>query len=151
MKIRTDYVTNSSSSSFILGFNNSRDIADTIKNELPSYWSEDVIQKVISDVQNGITSKEEAIELYKDNIYYWDWHFNGKTYWDMTIEEIRSKEWADFKESRKNELSKIFADELNKYNTISIVEYEDHYPLGSELEHDIMPYLDCTISRISHH
>ena len=151
MKIRTDYVTNSSSSSFILGFNNSEEISDIVKRELPSYWSEDVIQSVISDIKDGITSKEKAVEAYKDSIDYWDWRFNGKTYWGLTREERMSKEWIDFKESKINELAKTFSDRLNKYDIISIVEYEDHTQLGSELEHNIMPCLDNTITRISHH
>lgn len=151
MKIRTDYVTNSSSSSFILGFKNTEDISEIIKNELPSYWSEATIQGVISDIENGITSHEEAIELYKSHIYHWDWRFNGKSYWDMTREERLSQEWLDFKEAKKNELSRSLANELAQYDIISIVEYEDHTALGNELEQHIMPYLNNTIQRISHH
>ena len=151
MKIRTDYVTNSSSSSFILGFKNTEEISEVIKNELPSYWSKYTIQDVISDIEDGITTKEKAIELYKDYIYYWDWRFNGKSCWDMTIEERQSQEWLDFVEAKKNELSSRLANILAQYDIISIVEYEDHTELGSQLEHNIMPYLDSTIQRISHH
>lgn len=151
MKIRTDYVTNSSSSSFILGFNNSEEITEIIRNELPSFWSEKAINSVISDIEDGITSKEEAIDLYKDSINYWGWRFKGKSYWDMTMEEIKSQEWIDYKENRINELTRNYADELDKYNIISIVEYEDHTDFGSTMEHDIMPGLENTIYRISHH
>lgn len=151
MKIRVDYVTNSSSSSFILGFNNSEEIAEIIQNELPSYWSKDAIESVISDIEEGITSKEEAIDLYKYSIDYWGWRFHGKSCWDMTREERASQEWIDYKTNHINELTQTCADELDKYNVISIVEYEDHSQFGSEMEHDIMPYLDNTIYRISNH
>ena len=150
-KIRTDYVTNSSSSSFILGFKNAEEIADIVRDELPSYWSETAINDIISDIECGITSQEDAIEFYKDHIDCWNWRFNGKTYWDMAIKERKSKEWNDFRESKMSELSRDFADELNKYNVISIVEYEDDTDFGSTLEHDIMPCFSHTIKIISHH
>lgn len=150
MKIRTDYVTNSSSSSFILGFNNENEI-DNIANQLPSYWSEDAIQSVVYDIKEGITTKEHAREVEADNYYTWEWKFHGKSYWNMTQDERKSDEYQAFVKNRINELSKEFVEELDKYNVISIVEYEDHTNFGSIMEHEIMPYLENTIRRISNH
>lgn len=151
MKIRTDYVTNSSSSSFILGFNSQDNIQDVITNELPSYWSESAIQEVIDDVVNGITYSDTALDVYSHSIWSSDFVFNGKSYWDMTRSERNSVEYQNFVQNKKDEMRNELAKELNEYDVISVVEYEDHSDFGCAMEHDIMPHLSCTIKRISHH
>ena len=150
MKIRTDYVTNSSSSSFILGFNSEEEIQN-IANQLPSYWAERVIEDIVSDIERGVTSTEEALELYKDYLWPYSWKFHGKDYWEMNKEERELEEYKQFIEDMTNDVSDDLRKKLNEYSIISIVEYEDHTDLGSELEHEIMPYLECTIQRVSHH
>lgn len=150
MKIRSDFVTNSSSSSFILGFKTSDEISE-VRDLLPEYWSENIKDEIISDIERGITTKDEMLKEYQKHIATWEWEFNGKTRWNMTREEVLSQEYQKFIQDQKDKVSEDFVNELHKYDIISIVEYEDHTRLGSELEHDIMPYLDCTIKRLSHH
>ena len=118
---------------------------------MPEYWSENIKDEIISDIERGITTKDEVLKEYQEHIDTWEWEFNGKTLWNMTREEILSQEYQKFIQDQKDKVSEDFVNELHKYDIISIVEYEDHTRLGCELEHDIMPYLNCTIERLSHH
>lgn len=150
MKVRSDFVTNSSSSSFILGFKNKEEIYD-VASELPSYWSEDAIRSVVEDIEDGLVSMDEIIQEYSDNLYEYGCYYHGKSYWNMTREERESEEYKRFRKQWKQDKIDEFKKELDGYNDYSIVSYEDHSDFGSIMEHEIMPRLSCTIYRISHH
>lgn len=70
MKIRSDFVSNSSSSSFILGANGS--LIDFVKS--CGGYDDFVVDSIVSEINaNGIITKEEAIAKYREFIEYDYW------------------------------------------------------------------------------
>ena len=159
MKIRCDYVTNSSSSSFIVGFKSENDIDSQLKESMVKCDSIYKYDEVLRDIKKHRITKEYALEIFKDEVRWsvkfyledsYEDKLGGYTNFEKWIEkEENKKEFDDAVNSKIDELYKRFKEKIDDCEYLAEVEYCDH--TDGDLEHDIMPYLDCTIKRFSHH
>lgn len=172
MKVRTDFVTNSSSSSFILGFSNKDNMMTELEQSLKGYPIE-YSSIVIRDVSNSTCwTKSEVIESMPQN---GDWDKNETPLKQLLHDIWYDAEWMVQREMEKRGMSykdvlswiktedakilirekvKEFTTKFDEFGDDAVfveVEYEDHSEPGAELEHYIMPRLDCTVDIISHH
>lgn len=152
MKIRTDFVTNSSSSSFILGFTNE----DNIKYELVdgfNDWEMRYYNTVLNDVNCAVRlTKEEVINRFYDEL---EWNAANIVARRKGIDFWRNWEWHKTDEAKiliNEEIGNMIADRqymLDKFSVFVEVEYSDD--IYSELEHEVMPNHKSCIIRFSHH
>lgn len=152
MKIRKGFVTNSSSSSFILGFTSE----ENIKKELEAEGLKEYFDEVLKDVTRGIKlTKDEVLEGYAEEIYYdtlWELEDRLDVPYDKKFEIRETKEF-------QGKLNKAITDRVSEleeymkgYSVFVEINYSDNDGLMySTLEHHVAPNMNCCLAAISHH
>lgn len=152
MKIRKGFVTNSSSSSFILGFKSE----ESIKEELEAENLKEYFEEVLRDVTEATRlDKEDVLRGYSEEIYY-------QTRWDVEnslyVPYSKKLEIRETEEFQKK-VNKAIADRTSELeqamegcSVFVEINYSDNDGLRySTLEHYIAPNMKCCLATISHH
>lgn len=171
MKTRFDFVTNSSSSSFILAFESKEDGYSKIAAMTKKYGS-DYVGKLLEDFEvTQPIPREMLYDHVKDDleglaymeICYgndWWWSSEKPTFKNRWMKAHPDAEYEDFYKSEefiseKERLIKHYfeklLDRIGNCSHIIELKYEDHDDVGSELEHRILPDCDFTAQSFSHH
>lgn len=152
-KVRNGFVTNSSSSSFILGFKDEDNIAKTLADDDTCGYFEtiyhDCLESEKMDIETMLNNCRE--DIYWDAFYDLEYSLENRMNWDEIFEFTKTNEFKKFVEEETDKRINELRKDAEGKSIFVEVEYEDHTVEGSELEHDIVPYLKCCLTRFSHH
>lgn len=153
MKYRNDFVTNSSSSSFIVMFNSVAEMRESysyLQEVCPKY-----ADKIFKDIQNGKAKRKDVWALLKDDILYEAEYMYNEAFRDLyrqgySIEEARKMlkgKTTEFVKKKKDEINS----QLVKRGYIAIIDYDDTGAYMYELEQNVMPKLKFVFKTIRYH
>lgn len=168
MKVRYGFVTNSSSSSFVIAFKDKNAIAEDVEHifancpcdfSIGAMTSEEIVEhakaNLLRDIERDhITIKElrkklrEEFSMTARRIYY----YNTRKFYTEGREYLESDEYKklanDYIES---EMAKVLK-QLEGKDYVVYTSFSDNDGcIGSYMEHDVMPRAKNTICSFSHH
>lgn len=169
MKIRHGFVTNSSSSSFIIAFNNGEEIDDIIRNAVQNSapeadrWThmtdEEFAERAITYALREIRDEQVTLEKVKEILTEefesrarWELYYSTRRYYSdrgeyLNSVEYKNKEKAFVEEHVNDAMKKLQGKDYIAYASFS----DNDGCIGSYLEHNLIPYLEETVCSFNHH
>ncbi len=153
MKIRKGFVTNSSSSSFILGFKSEESIKEELQKE---NLEEEYFEEILRDVTEATRlDKEDILQGYSEEIYYQTlWEIEDSLYvpYSMKFEMRETKEFQEKLNKAITDRTSELEQAMEGCSVFVEISYSDNDGLMySTLEHHIAPNMNCCLAAISHH